>query len=62
MKRLELQNFGVLELDAREMREIDGGGIILGPLNALKELAGTVGGWVSDIAHGIVDGFKDGAK
>jgi hypothetical protein len=44
------------------MREIDGGGIILGPLNALKELAGTVGGWVSDIAHGIVDGFKDGAK
>ncbi|WP_316769848.1 hypothetical protein [Pedobacter frigiditerrae] len=25
MKKLELQNFGVQELDANEMREIDGG-------------------------------------
>ena len=25
MKKLELQNFGVLELDAQEMKEIDGG-------------------------------------
>ncbi|MDY0253312.1 MAG: hypothetical protein RBR30_02765 [Tenuifilaceae bacterium] len=30
MKQLSLNNLGVQELDAREMGEVDGGGIVIG--------------------------------
>ncbi len=65
MKKLELQSFGVIEMNAKEMKEIDGGLVMLGPFNIprlIKEGVSTIGGWLSDAAHGIVDGFKDGAK
>ncbi len=69
MKKLELQNFGVLEMDAKEMIETDGGlfglaNLTIGKkiLDGIKEGVGFVGGAVSDVLHGVVDGFKDGAK
>ncbi|MBB2146379.1 hypothetical protein GM921_12835 [Pedobacter sp. LMG 31464] len=62
MKNLELQNLGVLEINTKEMKEINGGFIILGPFNVLKGAFGFVAGAVADFAHGFVDGFKDGAS
>jgi len=51
MKKLELSNFGVQEMDAREMNDIDGGGFPwLAAARAFYYLA-TYGGRSSEI-HG----------
>lgn len=65
MKTLDLKKFGVQEMDARETVNVDGGYIILGPMNlfkAIREGVGTVAGWTADALHGAIDGFKEGAK
>lgn len=61
MKRLELENFGVQELDAKEMKETDGG-LVLGIHRWLIEGLGAVGGAMSDFAHAFKDGFQKGAQ
>lgn len=64
MKTLNLENLGVQEMEVKEMKVVDGG-ILLGPLNlfkAIREGVGTLAGWAADAAHGVVDGFNQGAK
>lgn len=56
MRKLELENFGVQEMDAKEMQAIDGGGLWLAALGAALIISAI------DNFGDIRAGFSDGVK
>jgi lactobin A/cerein 7B family class IIb bacteriocin len=54
MRNLELQNFGVVEMDSKEMEETDGG---LAPLIIWGLVAGGIA--LVGLGVGIYNGYKD---
>lgn len=62
MKKLELKTLGVLELDAKEMRETDGGVIPWGLYAAAAAAAIATYDAVKDFSKGFVKGFEKNGK
>ncbi|WP_165825393.1 hypothetical protein [Pedobacter yonginense] len=58
MKNLELENFGVQEMNAKEMQIANGGA----GGGMIKKVLGYIGGAISDCAHGFVEGFLEGTR
>jgi hypothetical protein len=57
MKQLEMSNFGVLEMEHEEMREVDGG---YGYHVSQKAGSDTVGKFFGSVYDGFAEGFTNG--
>ena len=62
MKNLNLENFGVHEMNAKDVLDVNGGLIITGIFPWVYQALGAVGGAMSDFAHAFKDGFEKGAQ
>ena len=66
MKNVELQSLGLMELDAREICEIDGGSIIVtwgrdAAINAFSNSLDVLHG-IGDFFQGVTDGLKEASR
>lgn len=55
MKKLNLESFGVLEMNAEEVNELNGGAL----WGIVKEVAGAIIDSTTDFIRGVGEGYND---
>ena len=58
MKTLELEKMGLVQMTIAEMRDSDGGGMLLNLSSVVAEGARFIVGEVADFVQGIIDGYQ----